>query len=120
MPDPGLSPSSMPASSHLTVPLSAMREPVERGDTRPLAWKLEQRSRLEALLNNGEAAMAAALRSDLDRPPTEAAFETAAVRQELRHTRRHLRRWMRPALGPCRHGPGPAGRWCSPSRWAAC
>ncbi|MFM9104814.1 MAG: aldehyde dehydrogenase family protein, partial [Cyanobium sp.] len=76
--------------------IAAMREPVSRGETRPLAWRLEQLERLEALLNAHEPAVLAALAEDLGKPPTEAYFELVAVRHELAYTRRHLARWMRP------------------------
>ncbi|WP_216904890.1 aldehyde dehydrogenase family protein [Synechococcus sp. CCY 9618] len=78
----------------LAVPLDAMREPVERGHTRPLAWRLEQLGRLQTLLETAAPLMRQALATDLGRPPVEAELELGALRQELRHTRSHLPRWM--------------------------
>ena len=73
-----------------------MRAPVERGETRPLAWRLEQLGRLERLLAAAEPALADALAADLGKPPLEAFLELSAVRGELQHTRRHLAGWLRP------------------------
>lgn len=80
----------------LNLPVSAMREPVKRGNTRPLSWRLEQLNRLDTLLETTAQRMLEALAADLGRPAVEATLELSALRQELRHTRRHLPRWMRP------------------------
>jgi aldehyde dehydrogenase (NAD+) len=80
----------------LDQPLEAMRAQVEEGRTRPLAWRLEQLDRLQALLEAAGQALLEALAADLGKPPVEASFEQIALRQELNHTRRHLRRWMAP------------------------
>jgi len=90
----------MTASLVLTPPIEAMREPVSRGQTRPLAWRLEQLNRLETLLLRHEEAVLDALAEDLGKPPLEASFELVAIRQELRFTRRRLRSWMAPRPFP--------------------
>ncbi len=77
-----------------------MRELVDGGATRPLAWRLEQLQRLDRLLETAAQRMVEALVSDLGRPEVEAGFELAALGQELRHTRRHLAGWMRPRRRP--------------------
>jgi len=77
-----------------------MRELVDRGATRPLAWRLEQLQRLDRLLEAAAPRMLEALASDLGRPAAEAGFELSALRQELRHTRRHQPRWIRPRRLP--------------------
>jgi aldehyde dehydrogenase (NAD+) len=76
--------------------LEALRAPVRRGQTRPLAWRLAQLGRLEALLAEIGPALHSALAADLGRPPVEAAIELSLVRQELRLAQRRLRAWMRP------------------------
>jgi len=91
------------------MPLAAMREPVQLGHTRPLAWRRLQLERVEALLQAGEADIAAALASDLGRPAVEALFEIGSVRAELRQTRRHLAGWLRPR-------PLPLAPWALPGR----
>ena len=82
--------------SLLPLPVAAMRELVDGGATRPLAWRLEQLQRLDRLLESADQRMVAALASDLGRPEVEANIELAVLREELRHTRRHLAGWMRP------------------------
>ena len=78
----------------LSPSIDAMREPVNRGETRPLAWRLEQLERLHTLLQRHEQAVLEALAADLGKPPLEACFELVAIRQELRLTRNRLRGWM--------------------------
>ena len=90
-------------SSTITAPTSllelspaAMRAAVDAGLTRPLAWRLQQLERMEALLAAASEPLLQALAKDLGKPPLEAGFELIALQQELKHTRRHLRRWMAP------------------------
>jgi aldehyde dehydrogenase (NAD+) len=80
----------------LAVSIEAMREPIDLGVSRPLAWRLEQLDRLTGLLSNHEAEVLEALATDLGKAPLEATFELVAIRQEIAHTRRKLRRWMAP------------------------
>jgi aldehyde dehydrogenase (NAD+) len=80
--------------------IAAMREPVSRGLTRPIGWRLAQLQRLEALLAACDALLPDALAQDLGKPPLEAAMELVAVRQELQLTRRRLRQWMAPRRLP--------------------
>lgn len=80
----------------LATPVSAMRQLVCQGQTRPLQWRLEQLSRLESALAEHTDAVLEALASDLGKPPVEAYFEVVAIRQELQLCRRQLRRWMAP------------------------
>ncbi|MEB3335796.1 MAG: aldehyde dehydrogenase family protein [Cyanobacteriota bacterium] len=86
-----------------------MRQPVEDGATRPLAWRLDQLGRIETLLNSVESDLLAALALDLGRPPLEAFIELAGVREELKFTRRHLKRWMG-------GNPVPLPAWLWPAR----
>lgn len=87
---------SVPVRPLLPVSVEVMREPVLRGDTRPLTWRLAQLDRLEALLEAAADRLLEALAEDLGKPPLEASFERVAIAQELKLTRRHLRRWMAP------------------------
>ncbi|WP_231598039.1 aldehyde dehydrogenase family protein [Synechococcus sp. CBW1002] len=82
--------------SPLAVPVASMREPVERGDTRPATWRLQQLERLERLLATHEEEVLDALAADLGKPAVEGFFELVAVRQELKLCKRQLRRWMAP------------------------
>lgn len=79
-----------------TPSVSALRQPVSAGSTRPLAWRLEQLQRLEQGVRDHSDAVLAALASDLGKPAVEASFELIAVLQELRLSRQRLRRWMAP------------------------
>ena len=97
---PTLSSPSAASTSCLPLPVAAMAEPVGRGDTRPLAWRLQQLERLDSLLLRYEPQVLEALASDLGKPALEASFELVAVRQELRLSRRRLRRWMAPRRLP--------------------
>ena len=71
-----------------------MRQPVELGHTRPLAWRLDQLNRLERLLHQRQPQVLEALKADLGKPPVEALLELRTIRQELHFTRTHLRGWM--------------------------
>lgn len=106
---PGSSSTTTPLSLPLSVPVAMMRAPVDRGETRPLAWRLAQLARLQALLVDAGEPLRQALARDLGKPPLEAGLELVAVEQELRHTRRQLRRWMAPR--PC-----PLPLWALPAR----
>lgn len=120
-PGPALDTTGFPMTAlHATsVPLidtDAMREPVDRGDTRPLAWRLEQLGRLQRVLDDREEEVLAALASDLEKPAVEAFFELVAIRQELALTRRQLQRWMapRPVPVPLHLRPGRAATVATP------
>jgi aldehyde dehydrogenase (NAD+) len=78
--------------------IAAMRAPVDAGQTRSLAWRLEQLDRLGTLLRDHEAEVLEALAADLGKPPLEATFELVAVRHELALTRRKLKAWMAPRM----------------------
>ena len=75
--------------------IARQRRLVTHGHTRPLAWRLEQLGRLEKALQP-EGDLLTALAADLRKPPVEAYYEIASVRQELWLFQRQLRRWMRP------------------------
>jgi aldehyde dehydrogenase (NAD+) len=91
------------------VSVAAMRAPVDQGHTRPLAWRLAQLARLEALLVDARDPLIQALAADLGKPPLEAGLELVVIEQELRLTRRQLRRWMAPR-------PRPLPLWAQPGR----
>jgi aldehyde dehydrogenase (NAD+) len=78
----------------LSLPVEAMRQSVQEGETRPLAWRLQQLDRLGDLLGAVETELTAALAQDLGKPQLEAYYELVGVREELKFTRRHLKRWM--------------------------
>jgi len=75
--------------------IGRQRRLVTHGHTRPLAWRLEQLARLEQALQPEEGLLEA-LAADLRKPPIEAYYEIAGVRQELKLFQRRLRHWLRP------------------------
>ena len=87
-----------------------MQDRVGRGETRPLAWRLDQLQRFQALVENHEQEVLQALSEDLGKPPTEAFFEVVALRQELKLARSNRRRWMqaKPVPVPLPQQPGRA------------
>lgn len=106
------SPSTILSPSTADLPdVASLRAPVERGDTRPLAWRLEQLDRLSTLLKQHEPAVLDALAADLGKPALEATFELVAIRQEIRLTRRQLRRWMAPRSIPLDLALQPGRAW---------
>ena len=80
--------------------LRLMQDTVGRGETRPMAWRIGQLQRLQALVASHEEEVLKALEEDLGKPPTEAFFEVVALLQELKLVRTNLRRWMKPRRVP--------------------
>lgn len=73
-----------------------MRLGFESGTTRPLAWRRAQLQGILRFTIEHEAALYAALFSDLGKGEGEAlTSEIAFVRAEIRHSLMHLRRWTR-------------------------
>ena len=96
-------PSTPPATVEpqlLALPVASLRDPVLRGLTRPLAWRLEQLRRLATLLSDIKPELVEALAADLGKPPLEARLELAMVREELALARRRVRAWMQPRRRP--------------------
>ena len=98
------------------IALAAMQELVRSGQTRPLAWRLQQLRQLHALLKELEEPLFQALASDLGKPGVEACIELLTVSDELQLARRHLRRWMAPRPVPLQliQQPGRAWVQCEP------
>lgn len=66
------------------------------GRTRPLTWRLDQLAAIEALCDEQESAVAAALAEDLGRPPVEAWLgDIASTKGEAVYARKHVKKWMR-------------------------
>ena len=76
--------------------MEAMQQLVREGSTRPLAWRQQQLNTLQALLQELEEPLQAALAADLGKPAVEAFFEIVGVQGELRLANKQLRRWMAP------------------------
>lgn len=68
----------------------------QAGHTRPLAFRLAQLDKLEAMILNHETEWLNALAQDLSKSATEAKLtELNIVLDEIRHTRAHLWKWMK-------------------------
>jgi len=88
---------STPAAISRPLPdLTTLRQAVDRGDTRPEAWRRRQLEAIANLIETHEQEILQALADDLGKPELEGMVEILALRQELKLCRRQLRRWMRP------------------------
>jgi aldehyde dehydrogenase (NAD+) len=88
---------SPPAQIDAAVVAKSLRATYDGGRTRPLAWRQEQLAGLRRMMEEGEAELVEALRSDLGRPKVEAfAADIGHTKQELRHLAKHLAGWMKP------------------------
>ncbi|MEU5582385.1 aldehyde dehydrogenase family protein [Streptomyces huasconensis] len=77
--------------------VARLRAGFATGRTRPLAWRVEQLTRLRALFTENREAIADALHSDLRKPRPEAyAAEVDLPVHEIDHTLAHLERWLAP------------------------
>ncbi len=73
-----------------------LRASFESGRTRPLEWRREQLSRLDAMLREQEDVLLGALAADLGKPATEAyAADVGFLFADLRVARKHLGRWTK-------------------------
>lgn len=75
--------------------LEELQEPVVTGQTKPEQWRRLQLERISKLIEENEELVIRSLYKDLGKPLTEAFFEIAALRQELKLTRQQLTRWMK-------------------------
>lgn len=94
--------------------LSALRTAFLDGRTRPAAWRLAQLRALEKLLDDNEARLLEALKTDLGKPEQEALLELSVVRSELRHAKSGTRRWMKPRRVATPVVGLPAASWICP------
>ncbi|WP_036901296.1 MULTISPECIES: aldehyde dehydrogenase family protein [Prochlorococcus] len=75
--------------------INNLRKPVLNGETRSINWRKLQLGILKALVEENEDAILEALACDLGKPPTEAFFEIAALKQELSLTSKNLSSWIK-------------------------
>lgn len=77
--------------------VSAMRTAYDERVTRPLAWRHEQLDALETMLRDHQDVFAAALATDLGKPPIEAwTTEIGFSLNDIDHQRDHLDEWAAP------------------------
>ena len=76
--------------------IAAAQASAHGGQTRSLAWRQQQLENLQALLQELEEPLKAALATDLGKPAVEAFFEIVGVQGELKLAQKKLKRWMAP------------------------
>jgi aldehyde dehydrogenase (NAD+) len=88
-----------------------LRATVRSHATRPLAWRIEQLTRLRTLLDQNRDALAEAVYADLHRLPAETfRSEVDAAIREIDHFLEHLEAWLAPEQVPVPADAGlPAG-----------
>ena len=87
----------MNTMEHPAALVGRLRATVRSHATRPLAWRVEQLTRLRTLLDHNRDALAEAVHTDLRRPPAETfRSEVDACIHEIDHVLRHLREWLAP------------------------
>ncbi|MDX1875094.1 aldehyde dehydrogenase family protein [Mycolicibacterium sp. 120266] len=76
--------------------LGALRQTFASGRTKGLQWRLQQLAAIEAMCDEQEQAISAALAADLGRPAVEAWLgDIASTKGEAAYARKHLKKWMR-------------------------
>ncbi len=76
--------------------LTELRGVFATGRTKSLQWRLEQLAAIEALCDEQQSAIVAALAADLGRPPVEAWLaDIASTKGEAAYARKHLKKWVR-------------------------
>ena len=77
--------------------IARLRRSFETGITRSAEWRRHQLERLQALMEENEAEILAALRTDLGKPTFEAwGAENRALLNSLELAQKHLTAWMKP------------------------
>ena len=74
--------------------LEPLRTTFASGATMPLAWRVEQLTRLRRLLVESEEDISAAVAADLARPRPEAYLESGYVVMDVDFALEHVREWM--------------------------
>jgi len=87
-------PAAQPGAIAATV--DRLRKTFATGRTRDIEWRKRQLLQLQKMMEENEAAIAAALADDLDRNPFEAYIaDIATTAGEAKFAAKHLRRWTR-------------------------
>jgi aldehyde dehydrogenase (NAD+) len=88
------SPAARPANVAATV--DRLRKTFATGRTRDVEWRKHQLLQLQKLMEENEAAIAAALADDLDRNPVEAYIaDIATTAGEAKYAAKRVRKWTR-------------------------
>lgn len=85
-----------PRSNDVAATVARLRETFATGRTRSIEWRKQQLLGLQKLMEENEAAIAAALAEDLDRKPFEAYIaDIGTTAGEARYAAKRVRRWAR-------------------------
>ena len=100
-----------PGGNQLDAALRRLRQAVQSGTTRELAWRRAQLDGIIRFLTEREAELTRALEADLGKPALAGWMaDIVPPRNEARHALRHLADWMRPqrVSVPAAYQPGRA------------
>ncbi len=80
----------------IATTVASVRAAFNSGRTRPLAWREAQLDGLIRLLDEGEADLLAAMKSDVGKPSLEAWItDIGATATEIRHVRKNVAKWSK-------------------------
>jgi aldehyde dehydrogenase (NAD+) len=101
--------------SDLAATIAELRAVVTAGTTRPRAWREAKLDALVAYIDEREAAITEALRSDLGRDQFNSwAVDLMVPKLEAAHAKKKLGRWMRPQRVPVPVTSQPGRAWVQP------
>jgi len=84
------------ATADIVGTVDRLRRTFATGRTRDLSWRRHQLLQLQKLMEDNEAAMSAALATDLDRSPVEAFLaDIATTAAEAKYAAKNLHKWTR-------------------------
>ena len=84
-------------SGQIAGSVAGLRKYFETGATKPVQWRRAQLKALRALLLENSVRLEDALRTDLNKAPTETqVLEIGVILSEIDYTLKHLKRWVRP------------------------
>src|SRR5690554_2027249 len=84
-------------SATIAASIQRLRATYDSGLTRPLAWRQQQLLQLQQLLQEHEAELLAALKSDLGKSNAEGWLtELGYLQSDIKYTLKHLKSWMKP------------------------
>jgi aldehyde dehydrogenase (NAD+) len=99
--------------SSLQVLVQQQRNFFGTGQTKPIAFRIQQLQNLQQAITNYQAAIVEAAKQDLGRPEYEAYFEIATV-AEIKQALKSLKQWMKPRRVASSIDQFPSSAWIQP------
>jgi aldehyde dehydrogenase (NAD+) len=99
--------------SSLQVLVQQQRNFFGTGQTKPIAFRIQQLQNLQQAITNYQAAIVEAAKQDLGRPEYEAYFEIATV-AEIKQALKSLKQWMKPKRVASSIDQFPSSAWIQP------